>query len=146
MRRLANFTIAASLLTGVWLVGAQAGEEKMPNCPPPGPGGPHGWGPGARAFDGPGHPPLPIADDDINKDGRSTHAETDQSIKAKFDAADANHDGALDQKEFESARPKPPADMPKPPEGAPPGGPHRGPFGNPAQMFARSDWNGDGKL
>jgi len=138
MNRLHKVTIAASLLTGIWLAGAQAGDTKEANCsPPPGPGF------GGPGFGGPRHPPLSLLESDLNKDGRITRTEIDQSIKTRFDTADADHNGTLDAKEFETARPKPPTDMPKPPEGAPP---PSGPFGNPEQMFKRVDWNADGKL
>lgn len=82
---------------------------------------------------------------DANKDGVITHAEIDAEIRADFDRADLNHDGMLDETEFQNAmpmRPEPPADAPRPPDGR-----HRGRHPHdPAVMFRRIDWNNDGKL
>ena len=154
MKKFCRVTMAASLLTGIWVAGAQAGEGKNANCPPPpgmdghppgppgfgGPGGPPGFGP--HGFGGPGHMAPMLRDADLNKDGRITHAEIDQALKTRFDTADADHDGALDGKEFETARPKPPEGAPPPPP-PPPGG---GRFSGPEKMFKHLDWNGDNKL
>jgi len=82
---------------------------------------------------------------DANKDGVITHAEIDAEIREEFDKADANHDGMLDQIEFENGMPKrrePPADASMPRDGWH----HRRQPHDPAAMFRRIDWNNDGKL
>jgi Ca2+-binding EF-hand superfamily protein len=77
---------------------------------------------------------------DENDDGKITRAEIDKSIETRFGKADANKDGALDEKEFSAAMPKPP-EPPKPPADAP-----KPPKFDPSVMFKRADWNGDGKI
>lgn len=58
-----------------------------------------GWGGGRLAFLlGPVH----------GSDGVLTHAAYDAAVKARFDKADTNHDGALSRDELRSARPMPP--------------------------------------
>ena len=145
MKKICSMTMAASLLTGIWVTAAQAGDAKDADCPPsPGMDGhpPRFGGPPFAGPGGPGRIPPPLLDADLDKDGRITHAEIDRSIRTRFDTADVNHDGTLDEAEFEAARPKPPADLPKPPPGE-----ERHPrFGGPEKMFQRADWNGDGKL
>jgi hypothetical protein len=91
--------------------------------------------------------PPPLREADANKDGRITHAEVDATVEARFKKSDANRDGALDEKEFVAAMPKPP-ERPKPPEGAPKPPEGRPPFlpFDPAARFRATDWNGDGKL
>lgn len=124
--------LTASLLTGLWIGAAQAAEPEGPPPPPPPPGFGHG----------PGMPP-PLREADADNDGRITRAEVDAGIAARFKKGDTNRDGALDEKEFVAAMPKPPdhPNHPKPPEGAPP---H--PRFDPAARFHATDWNDDGKL
>jgi len=146
-----NAIFAASMLTGLWLGVAQAGD-KAPDGPPPqgpggppphGPGGPPGFGPPGFGPRGHGRMPPMLMEADENNDGKITRAEIDHAIKTRFDKADANHDGALNEKEFAAALPKPP----EPPEGRKPpeGAPRHPPF-DPSAMFKRTDWNGDGKV
>lgn len=153
--------ILAAALAGL-LSGAAMAGEKPKGCPPPppftggsppmppgGPGfGPQGPGPsgGFGPPGGPGLPPPLIAADE-DKDGRITHEEVDKSIRSDFLKADRNGDGFLDEEEFASGMPAPPP----PPPGA--AGPMPPPPGfaemkrpDPADMFRRTDWNGDGKI
>ncbi len=140
--------LAAGLLSSVCFGAAIAADEARRGPPPCGPGGAPGFGP--PGFGGPpGFPPGGLGamlgimrDADANKDSKTSFAEVDALIDARFDTADANNDGRLNETEFASAMPKPPkppADAPKPPADMPPP-----PKMDPGAMFRQTDWNGDG--
>lgn len=181
--RLRTHILLVGLLTGVLIEGAQAGEAPRGDCPPPppgpeftpgGPGGPPGFG---RHGPGPGRNflvrVLPLAEFDLDKDGRVSREEIDRGLKARFKEADADDDGSLDPEEFADAQPAPPGPppfrgrpetMPLPPpppgagcpcdcdergEGKGPG--RRGEWHmrhrpDPRAAFNHLDWNLDGEL
>jgi hypothetical protein len=169
--RLKMHLLLAALLTGVLCQSALA-EEQRGDCPPP-PGaqpqadeGPEGDAPGDHhGHHARGHfrVHVALAEFDLNKDGRIAREEIDRALRARFDEADANHNGTLDPDEFAHMKP------PMPFGGPPPGGhmrghwacgPHpreaarqQGPDGppppppfDPHAAFNHFDWNLDGKL
>lgn len=58
---------------------------------------------------------MPLAEFDLDKDGRISREEIDRALRARFNEADTNHDGKLDPDEFAHAGP-----MMAPPFGGPP--------------------------
>lgn len=122
MKDLQNLTVAAGLLSGIWISVAPMANSAVTNCPPLDmPSAPPG-------MMGPRRLPPPLRDADANGDGIVTRAEIDQSTKTRFDKADANHDDSVSPAEFE--------------ENAPP----RFLFGDPSELFKRLDANEDAKL
>jgi hypothetical protein len=180
--RLRAYILLMGLLTGVLLESAQADEPPRGDCPPPPPGPAFVPGPDAPAtFDlriqeNHFRVRVPLAEFDLNRDGRTARAEIDDALRARFEKADADRDGRLDPREFANAQPAPP-DGPPPFMGPPPGMPpprsmplrhggcacecgerqsmrlprHLGPGGHrgppdPQAAFTHFDWNLDGEL
>jgi hypothetical protein len=104
-------------------------------------------------------PPPPVAQMDLNRDGQITRQEVDAHARTTFNEADTNNDGRLTREEFtahaEARRAEHQAmraQNPPPEGGAQPRREgrsgrdqdgRRGPP-DPAEAFARTDWNQDG--
>ena len=153
MKRLHLHLMVAALTAMFAIAGAHAAD--MPPPPPADdePSPPGGWGPpdghgGHRWRPRMFGPHLELQEFDANKDGRISHAEIDQVLRARFDAADANHDGQLDAAEFASMHFFFQHRVP-PPDGEGPDRDHR--FGpphppEPGEIIKHLDWNLDGKI